>query len=70
MILDSVLRELKKSGEYKPVMHPTFCQGRCAEVTGKDGLWARIGEIHPEVLNNFGLAYPVSYCELRLIKVI
>jgi phenylalanyl-tRNA synthetase beta chain len=70
MVLDSIMRELNYKGDYKPVSHPAFCQGRCAEVTGDAGLWARAGEIHPQVLNNFGLTYPVSYCELRLVKVI
>ncbi len=70
MVLDSVMRELNYKGDYKPVSHPAFCQGRCAELTGDAGLWARVGEIHPQVLNNFGLTYPVSYCELRLVKVI
>ena len=70
MVLDSVMRELNYQGDYKPVSHPAFCQGRCAELTGDAGLWARAGEIHPQVLNNFGLIYPVSYCELRLVKVI
>jgi len=69
-ILDSILGELKKKGAYQPASHPAFCQGRCAEVSDANGLWARIGEIHPQVLNNFGLAFPVSYCELRLVKVI
>jgi len=69
-VLDSVMRELNFKGNYKPVSHPAFCQGRCAEVTDDAGLWARFGEIHPQVLNNFGLTNPVSYCELRLIKVI
>ena len=70
MILDSVLGELELKGEYKPVSHPSFSEGRCAEVANATGLWARLGEIHPQVLNNFGLAYPVTYCELRLMKVI
>ncbi len=70
MILDSVLRELKLTGDYSPVDHPSFCEGRCAEVTNTNGLWARIGEIHPQVLNNFGLAFPVSYCEVRLMQVV
>lgn len=70
MILDSVLRELDLKGEYKSVTHPTFSEGRCADVTNATGLWARIGEIHPQVLNNFGLAFPVAFCELRLMKVI
>jgi len=70
MVLDSVMRELNYKGDYKPVSHPAFCQGRCAEVTGDAGLWARTGEIHPQVLNNFGLIFPVIYCELRLVKII
>ncbi|MBN2008887.1 phenylalanine--tRNA ligase subunit beta [candidate division KSB1 bacterium] len=70
MVLDSILAELNLTGEYTPATHPAFCDGRLAEVTGPDGLCARIGEIHPRVLNNFGLAYPVAYCELRLKQVI
>jgi len=68
--LDAVLREIGRKAEYAPAAHPAFCEGRCADVTGEDGLWARLGEIHPEVLNAFGLAFPVAYCELRLMRVI
>lgn len=69
-ILDSVLRELKLEGEYKPVSKPTFIEGRLAEVTDNNGLWAEVGEIHPQVLTNFSLTFPVTFCELRLMKVI
>ena len=69
-ILDSVLHELKLKGTYKPVSKPTFLEGRLAEVTNNDGLWARVGEIHPQVLTHFGLTFPVTFCELRLMKVI
>ncbi|MBN1352314.1 phenylalanine--tRNA ligase subunit beta [candidate division KSB1 bacterium] len=69
-ILDSVLREIGSKGEYKAAAHPAFSEGRLAEVTNSNGLWARIGEIHPQVLNNFGLSSPVAYCELRLMRVI
>ncbi len=68
-VLDAVLRELGLKGEYRPLEHPTFIEGRCAEVIVGNDLWARLGEIHPQVLNNFGLAYPIVYCELRLVKV-
>jgi phenylalanyl-tRNA synthetase beta chain len=68
-VLDSVLRELGLNGEYQPVEHPSFIEGRCAEVTVSNNLWARLGEIHPRVLNNFNLSYPLSYCELRLARV-
>jgi phenylalanyl-tRNA synthetase beta chain len=68
-VLDAVLRELGLKGEYRPLEHPTFIEGRCAEVTIANDLWARLGEIHPQVLNNFGLTYPIVYCELRLARV-
>ena len=70
MYLDAILRELKWNSSYSAVDHPTFSQGRCAEVTNENGLWARLGEIHPQVLNNFGLNYPLVYCEIQLMKVI
>lgn len=65
-VLDSLLRELGLEAEYHVAGHPSFIDGRCAEVTVENGLWARLGEIHPQVLNNFGLAYPIAFCELRL----
>jgi phenylalanyl-tRNA synthetase beta chain len=69
-ILDSVLHELRVESQYSPVSHPSFMEGRIAEVTNTKGLWAQVGEIHPQVLNNFGLTYPVTLCELRLKKVV
>jgi phenylalanyl-tRNA synthetase beta chain len=68
--LDAILHELGMIGEYKAISHPSFSEGRCAEVTGPNGLWARIGELHPQVLNNFSLANPIAFCELRLMQVI
>jgi len=70
MYLDALLRELKWDATYSPVEHPTFCEGRCAELTNDQGLWARLGEVHPQVLNNFGLNYPIVYGEIRLSRVI
>ena len=69
-ILDAVMRELGFKGQYKPIEHPAFCEGRVAEVSGPNQEWAIIGEIHPQVLINFGLASPAVFCELRLMKVI
>lgn len=69
-ILDSIMREIGFSGNYQPETHPSFCEGRCAQATNDKGLWAILGELHPEVLNNFGLAFPVAFCELRLMDVI
>jgi len=70
-ILDSILFELGYKGKYRSIEHPTFIEGRCAEVTvpGSDILWAQLGEIHPQVLTNFNLAYPMVFCELRFACV-
>jgi phenylalanyl-tRNA synthetase beta chain len=70
MYLDALLHELGFKAKYQPYSHPTFCEGRCALITNESGLWGIAGEIHPQILNNYSLAYPVSLCELRLINVI
>ena len=69
-VLDSILRELGLKGQYRPVEHPTFIKGRCAQVDIDNGLWARLGELHPQVLNNFNLTYPLALCELRFAKIL
>lgn len=70
MILDAVLRELTINGEYQIDQDSSFIAGRFARVN-KGGEWiAELGEVHPQVINNFSLQYPVSYCELRLAKVV
>ena len=69
-VLDSILRELGLTGQYVAATHPAFIEGRYAEVSNENGFLARVGELHPKVITNFNLAYPIAYCELRLIKVI
>ncbi len=43
-----------------------FIDGRCASVTLRDKRVGTFGEIHPSVLNNFGIDEPVMACELVL----
>ena len=67
--IDSLVRELGWQVEYKAIEHPTFVPGRAAEffVAGKP--IGMLGEVHPEVLTNFGLTYPVALAELTLERV-
>lgn len=69
-VMDAVLHERQIQVNYAAATHPAITEGRCAELTGADGTWGRLGELHPEVLINFGLAFPIVYGELRLTTVI
>jgi phenylalanyl-tRNA synthetase beta chain len=61
-IFNAVLRDLNIKGKVKPIKHPSFIPGRCA---GIDGV-GYFGELHPEVLTNFGLEYPAVGMEIVL----
>jgi phenylalanyl-tRNA synthetase beta chain len=68
-VMDALLRELGWNGEYIAVKDPTFVDGRVAafKLGGKPiGI---LGEVHPEVLTNFGITYPVALAELTLERV-
>lgn len=49
--------------------HPSFIPGRVGRVLLKGKKIAYIGEIHPQVLNNFELEMPVSAFELNLTEL-
>lgn len=62
--LEGLLRELEMSRfKIKAVSHPTFIEGRVAQVSG-NGFSALLGEVAPQVLNNFGIEYPVVAMEV------
>ncbi|MCP4751623.1 MAG: phenylalanine--tRNA ligase subunit beta [Proteobacteria bacterium] len=69
-IMDAVLHEIMRTVAYRPESHPAFSEGRCALISDENGTWGRLGEIHPQVLANFGLVFPVVYGELRLAQII
>ncbi len=49
--------------------HPSFIDGRCASVILRNEEIGFFGEIHPEVIENFELGYPVIAGELNLSKI-
>ena len=58
-------------GEYnnfkvKPGKNPTYLNGRYGEIIWKGKKIGEIGEIHPVVLLNYKLEFPVSALELNL----
>jgi phenylalanyl-tRNA synthetase beta chain len=68
-VVDALLRELGWNADYAAIDHPTFIQGRVAAVSRDGKQCGLLGEVHPEVLTNFGLTYPVALAELSLERV-
>lgn len=68
-VMDALLRELGWQAEYEPIDHPTFVEGRAATFSVAGNPIGVVGEVHPEVLTNFGLTFPVALAELTLGRV-
>jgi phenylalanyl-tRNA synthetase beta chain len=68
-VVDALLRELGWKAEYTAIKHQTFVEGRAAEFSVDGEPIGVLGEVHPEVLTNFGLTYPVALAELSLQRV-
>ena len=70
-ILEALLMNLGlKNWTVHEAEHPSFLQGRAATVSFKGTELGVVGEIHPEVLNNFELENPTSAFEIDLQKII
>jgi phenylalanyl-tRNA synthetase beta chain len=67
--VDALLRELGWTPEYTAIDHPTFVPGRAASFSVDGKPVGILGEVHPEVLTNFGLPFPVALAELTLQRV-
>lgn len=65
-ILEALLSSLGVKGKVKEVNNTSFIMGRVGEVIVNDKKIGLIGEIHPEVLNNWDLTMPVVGLELNL----
>ena len=67
--LDALFRNIGISYQLKKSSHPSFIEGRLAEVhVGKKHI-GFVGEIHPQVLNNWALEKPVVAFEIELDEV-
>ena len=64
--LDAIFLALGLKPEYSQVEHPSFIPGRVARVSVNNKKLAYVGELHPEVIDNFTLDTPVSAIELNL----
>ncbi|HWL06878.1 MAG TPA: phenylalanine--tRNA ligase subunit beta [Planctomicrobium sp.] len=68
-VIDSLLFELQLTGTYAATEHLSFIPGRVAQL-GTDGPVAGVlGELHPEVITEFGLDHPVAIADLKILNV-
>lgn len=51
---------------WRPADQPEYFPGRSAEVVYGDAVVGQFGIVHPEALEAFGVAFPVSALELNL----
>lgn len=68
--VEALLRNLGlRLWEIKPTGHPSFLEGRAGAVYSKRKQLGLLGEIHPEVLNNFELENPTGAFELDIEEI-
>jgi phenylalanyl-tRNA synthetase beta chain len=65
-VLEYVLNKLCFEYEIKRENYPWYLEGRSAKISEI----GHIGEIHPQVLNNFDLEYPVAMFEINISKIL
>jgi phenylalanyl-tRNA synthetase beta chain len=65
-LVSALARELTVDMNFTAIEHRSFIPGRCARVDHQGKHTGILGEIHPEVLEAFGLGQPVSVLEFEL----
>lgn len=65
-VLDNLMFNLNKEIKLQQKMHPSFIDGRCGAVLLDGKEIGVIGEIHPQVLENFGFENPVVLFEINV----
>jgi phenylalanyl-tRNA synthetase beta chain len=65
-VLDCLFSALDTEYVSKEAEHPSFIPGRVAFISVGDAVIGHIGEVHPQVIQNWGLEMPVAAFELSL----
>jgi len=68
-ILDAIMRNMEKRYSLAEKNHPSFIGGRCGAIISEKEEIGVIGEIHPQVLNNWELENPVAAFELDVERL-
>ncbi len=67
--IDAIIRNLGLKCQLKKISHPSFIEGRCAEILINNKRYGLLGEVHPSVLNNWNLEKPVIMAELNATEL-
>ncbi len=65
-VYESVSKEMGVECKIEAANHPSFIEGRCAKIVANGKGIGFMGEIHPQVLNNFGIEEPTAALEIEL----
>ncbi|MFX1512737.1 MAG: phenylalanine--tRNA ligase subunit beta [Promethearchaeota archaeon] len=65
-VMDSLAMHLQEIITLKPITHPSFIEGRSAALITNETQIGMMGEIHPQILVNWGINTPVSLLEIRI----
>ncbi|MBI4215019.1 phenylalanine--tRNA ligase subunit beta [archaeon] len=66
---EAIVRALGLEPSVRAANHPSFVPGRCAKLVAAGKEIGTIGEIHPQVLNNFEVDMPASGMEISVEKL-
>lgn len=66
-VAEALLRELGLTWEVRTAWHPSFLDGRVAELMVGDKRLGVVGELHPDVILAFELDHPVAVFEVDLV---
>jgi phenylalanyl-tRNA synthetase beta chain len=69
-LADEILRHLGKDLVFNPMEQPFFIPGRSVSIMLGDLEVGYAGEIHPAVLENFGIPMPAAALELNLSQIL
>lgn len=69
-VFDALMDALNLKYESEEIEHPSLISGRAAFMIINNKDVAFMGELHPQVITNFGIEMPISILELNLTEIL
>jgi len=68
--LDSFLANIGKRATIEPIQHDSFISGRAGRIIIDSMEVGIVGELHPQVLENWGMENPIALAELEIERLL